>query len=154
MHFFGDAPPILWVIAFLNGPHPVIQKRFIEEARPKVQHFHRLALQILEAPDPIGFCRLVEILIPHGFIQHDHAAHEERVENPHHAEIQQVDAKATIVRQVRANLIIAEMRVAMDHTIAIEGHIPGAEQGAGIGSAFFLGRVLINACLNGAPIQP
>ena len=154
MHFFGDAPPILRVIAFLNGPHAVIQQRFIKEARPKVQHFHGFALQILEAPDTIGFSRLVEIPIAHGFIKHDHAAHEARIENPHHAEIKQIDPEAIIIRQVRAHLVIPQMRVAMDHTIAIEGHIPGAEQGAGIGSAFFLRRVFVNTCLNGAAIQP
>ncbi len=154
MHLFSNAPPILRIIAFLNWPHAVIQQRFIKEARPKVQHFHRLALQILEAPDAIGFCCFVEIPIAHGFIQHDHAAHEARFKNPHHAEIKQSDAEAIIIRQVRTHLVIAEMRVAMNHTIAIERHIPGAEQGAGIGSAFFLRRVFVNTRLNGAAIQP
>ena len=60
----------------------------------------------------VPFERVVEV---------DDALHELRLEEPHAAEIEEVD------RLPFPHGVIAEMGIGVDHAVAVEGNVPGAE---------------------------
>ena len=59
----------------------------------------------------------------HGMIEVDHGRHQRRREHADAAEVEQVQAA------VRAHRVVAEMRVAVQHAVLEERHVPGAEHG-------------------------
>ena len=65
------------------------------------------------------------ILVQQRVIEIDDALHEAGLEDADAAEIQKID------RAVRPHGVIAQMRIAMDDAVEIEGHIPGAEHVVG-----------------------
>ncbi len=81
--------------------------------------------------------RLLVIVVAHRLVKLDDAAHELRAEHADGAEIEQVH------RPVRPHLVVAEMRVPVDHPEAVERHIPGAEQRPRDLVALLLGRVFL-----------
>ena len=68
--------------------------------------------------------RQVFVVVLERVVEVDHALDEGRREHADAAEIEQVD------RIVFPRRIVAEMRVAVDHAVIVERHIPGAEHGA------------------------
>ena len=92
--------------------------------------------------------RLRVVVVAHRLVEVDHAAHEFRLEYADRAEIEQVH------RAIRPHLVIAEMRVAVDHAVAVERHVPGAEQRAGDGVALLLRRVLLKPMHQRTAVEP
>ena len=69
-------------------------------------------------------------------------------EHPDGAEIQQVQ------RAVRPHLVVAHVRVAVQDAVAVQRHIPGAEQRLGDAVALVLRRVLLQAAQQRPAVQP
>ena len=92
--------------------------------------------------------RLVVVMVANGFEQLDHTGDEAGVEHADGAEIQQID------RTIGANLIVAQMRIAMDHAVSVKRHIPGPKKRLGDGVAFFLRWVLGQTVHQGTAVQP
>ena len=110
------------IVGFADFAYPVLQQRLVQKPCPFAQHLDLLVAEIVEPPRDIGLARLVVVGVAHRLIQFQHAANEFRREHPDNPEIEQIH------RAIRPDLIIAEMRVAMDDAVMIKRHIPGAEQ--------------------------
>src|SRR5579885_3483296 len=108
----------LW---FLDAALAVIHQRCIEEARPAVQHIDHLAREILESPALVSSDRQRLVLAIERVIEVDHTFDEARGENAHASEIQQVHAAVVPYR------IVAEMRVAVNDAVVVEGYVPGVK---------------------------
>ena len=87
-----------------------------------------------------------EIIVEHGAVEIDDAADKFRREDADAAKIEQVDGV------VLAHGVIAQMRVAVNHAVAIEGNIPGAEHIHGQAVALFGRRV--DEVQNTLTVQP
>ena len=148
MHAFGDLAAELRIVRLLDTTHAIVAQRLIQEPRPQIQRRHLLLRQIGEAPRLVSVVRLGIVVVAHRLIQVDHAAHELRAEHADGAEVEQVH------RRIRPHLIIAEMRIAVDHPVAIERHIPGAEQRLGDAVALLLRRILGQALHQRPAIEP
>ena len=104
---------------------PVVHQRAIEEGGPAVQHGDHLMRQAGKAPILVGRHGARDVVGHQRAVKLDRAAHETRREDPDAAEIHQID------RTVRPHRVVAEMRIAVDHAVGIERHVPGAEHVGG-----------------------
>jgi hypothetical protein len=148
VHALGDRAAVRHVIGFLNLARPVLHQRLVQEARPLVQHRHLLAADVSEAPDGIGVVRLFVVVVAHRLVKVDHAADELRMEDTDDAVVEQVDAA------VGPHLVIAEMWIAVQHAIAVERHIPGAEQRLGDAVALLRRGVLLQPAQQRTAVEP
>src|SRR5579871_1617661 len=121
MHALGHFPAVDTRAGFLDAPRPVFQQRAIDEARPPVQHVDGFLVEILEAPGLVGMDRERPVVALQRVIEIDDALDEFRAEDPDAAVVQQID------RSVGPDGVVAQMRVAVDYAVVVEGHIPGAE---------------------------
>jgi hypothetical protein len=108
-----------------EGAAPVLEQRLEQEARPDVERIDHRSGQVPEAPGPIGVHGQLLVTVAHRAVEIDHALHQGRREDPQAAEVEQVEAA------VGPDRVVAEMGVAVDHAVAEERHVPGAEHGDG-----------------------
>ena len=119
-----------------EAARPVVHQRAVEEGGPAVQHRDHLAAETGKTPVLVGRHGARLVIAHECAIEFDRAAHEARREDAHAAEVHQVH------RTVGPHGVVAEMRVAMDDTVAVERHIPGAEHVDGERILLFLGTGL------------
>src|SRR5919106_422820 len=117
--------PLAARIGLLNQARPVLEQRRVHERGPKVQGLDHLLAQVFEPPRLVGAHGEVLIAALERPVQVDHALYEARPEHPDAAEVQQVDA------EVRPRGVVAEVRIAVDHGVVVERHVPGAEHVVG-----------------------
>ena len=89
---------------------------------------------LVEAPVAVGLDREVAVVALERPVEIDHALDELGPEHADAAEIEQVEV------EVVAHRVVAEMRVAVDHGVAVERHVPGAEHAQGQPVAILLRR--------------
>mmetsp|Transcript_32142 Transcript_32142/g.44869 ORF Transcript_32142/g.44869 Transcript_32142/m.44869 type:complete len:313 (-) Transcript_32142:195-1133(-) len=121
MHLLGDLAAVEPGIGLLDGADLVLHERTVDEPCPHVQHVDGLPVEILEAPAPVGLHRQLLVIVAERPVEVDHALDEGRREDPDAAVVQQVD------RAIVPHGVIAQMRIAMDHAVEIERHVPGPE---------------------------
>ena len=84
-------------------------------------------LQALEAPGLVGVHDAVAVVFEQALVEVDDAAHEARREDADAAIVEQVDALR--LAALREHRVIAQVRIAVDHAEAAEGHPPRLEHG-------------------------
>src|SRR5262249_61654824 len=97
----------------LDHARAVVEQWAVDERGPAVQHLDHLARKIAESPTLIRIDRQLVIVAFERVVEIDDAADEAGRENADAAEIEQVDGA------VRRDGVIPEMRVAVDHAVAV-----------------------------------
>ena len=146
LHVEHHAAPLAARVGLLDQARPVLEQRRVHERGPEVERLDHLVAQILEPPGPIRVHRQVLIAGLERPVQVDHALHQARPEHADAAEVEQVDA------EIRPGGVVAEVRIAVDHRVVVERHVPGAEQVVGDAVAHLDRRVL--ELEQRAPVQP
>ena len=103
--------------------------------------------QLAEPPEAIRLDRQLAVVALQRVIEVDHAFDETWREYPDAAEIEQ------IYGAVRRYGVVAEMRVAVDHAVIVERHVPGPEHAQRDLVAQFDGRVF-GEFEDRAPFEP
>ena len=118
MHLPRKIAASLAIAQLLDGSHPILEQRSIDETGPHVQHINRLIIKPSKPPTFIGVNGQVAVLVAQRPVEINHSTHKLWSEKANRAEIHQV------YTVFRINRIVAQMRVTMDHPIEIERHIP------------------------------
>ncbi len=121
MHFVRHGRAVEAAFAFLDFLHLVLQQRRIDEFRPDIEDIHQFVRDIRETPCLVGVRGAVSVAVAERVIQVDDAADEGGIEHPHATEIHEVHA------MIRADAVIAEMRIPVNDGVFVERHVPGAE---------------------------
>ena len=148
MDFLGDFAAVLRVVAFLDEAFAILDERLVKEPRPLIQHLDLFAREVGETPAFVGVLRTGLVVVADGLEKIDDAAQEMRAEDADGAVVEQVYAV------IRADLVVAEVRVAVDDAVAIERDVPGTEQGFCDVVAHFHGRIFVEHALQGAAGEP
>ena len=113
--------PVNAALGVLDAPHLVVHQRRVDELGPEVEHVDDLAAEVLEAPGLVGMDREILLAPRQRPVEVDDAGDELRLEHPDAAEVEQVEGV------IGPRRIIAEMGIAVDDAVTIEGHVPRQE---------------------------
>ena len=116
-----DRAAVAGVPGFVDHPGAVVVQGAVDVVGPDVERFDHLVGEIAETPGLVGVHREVAVVVPHRAVEVDDALHEAAVEHADAAIVEEVD------RAVLAHGVVAEMRIAVEHAIAVERHVPGVE---------------------------
>ena len=148
MDTFGGSAAVIGIVVELDGPDTIVEQGFVEEAGPFVQDLHLFAGDIGEPPAFVSVQGAVLVVVSDGQVEIDDAADEAGREDADGAQVEQVQAA------VVAALEVAEMRVAVDDAVAIEGDIPGGEEGAGELVAGLQRHACVELLLQAVAVEP
>jgi len=121
MHAVDQPRPLGLARLFLDRPDAVVEQRPVDEPRPAVQHRDHLLREIAEPPASVRLDRQLLVVALQRVVKVDDASDKARRKDADAAEIEQVHGA------VGRDRVIAEMRVAVDHPVKIERHVPHPE---------------------------